>query len=170
MTLITREYCSNIQAAGQMSTKTMKMDGISAKMVVNTIVDGFLIGADGKMVKNGLELNGMDYDTTYSYLKVVKVEEQTKSYQNEQVYIKNTLKIKKNDCVTIHKPIFSGNDNDEVSEISSQFDEMFESILDDSFNYDDIVEKTDISVKIDSVSSDGIVIKILKEDKLAQKH
>lgn len=138
-------------------------------MVANSVIDGFQIGADGKMVKSGLEPNGMDYDTTYSYLKVVKVEEQNKAYSNDQVYIKNTLKVKKNDFVTIHKPIFAGDDNEEVSEISSQFDEMFESVIEDNFNYDDVTEKTDISVKINSVSSSGIVIKILKEDKSGSK-
>lgn len=138
-------------------------------MVVNTIIDGFQIGADGRMIKNGVEPSGMDYDTTYSYLKVVNAEEQHKAYSKDQVYIKNTLKVKKDDYVTIHKPIFAGDDNEEVNEISSQFDEMFESVIEDNFNYDDVTEKTDISVRINSVSSAGIVIKILKEDKSGLK-
>ena len=142
-------------------------------MVTNCIIDGFQIGADGKMIKTGLDPNGMDYDTTYSYLKVkkevtsdtYKTEEKTNLANNEQIYIANNLRIVKNKAVTVHKPIFDGNDKEEVENINTQFEEIFDEIIDNYIDNADEADNIDISVKISSISKTEIIIKVLKKDK-----
>ena len=130
-------------------------------MVSSSVVNGFQLGNDGKMINNGIEPTGMDYDTIFSYLKVTNNSTQIENNKQGQIYIINEDLEQINEFVTIRKPIFAGDNNNEVNSINEQFDKVLEKVMDDNIDYEDINEKVEIFAQVDNILKHRITIKII---------